>query len=193
VSFPEAIGAPGVTGLLVVGIGNPDCGDDAIGPLVARRVAGRLPPGVTIIERGGDMIGLLEDWTDRDAVVLIDAAAPITTPGSIHRIDLLQESLPVGLSLASTHAFGVADAVALGDALGQLPERLIVYAVEGCRFEPGAPPSPEVIAAAEGVAARVVLEVLELISGQGSASGFVTAALGSRLTDGSSLHRGVVQ
>jgi hydrogenase maturation protease len=154
-----------VTGLLVVGIGNPDCGDDAIGPLVARCLVGRVPLEVTIIERPGDMIGLLEDWTGRDAVVLIDAAAPITTPGSIHRIDLLRESLPAGLSLASTHAFGVADAVALGHALGQLPERLIVYAVEGCRFEPGASQSPEVVAAVDGVAARVVLEILEFTSG----------------------------
>jgi hydrogenase maturation protease len=165
--LPEAIGAPGVTGLLVVGIGNPDCGDDAIGPMVARRLVGRVPRDVTIIERAGDMIGLLDDWAGRDAVILIDVAAPITTPGSIHRIDLLRESLPVGLSLASTHAFGVADAVELARTLGQLPEQLIVYAVEGFRFEPGAPQSPEVFVAIEAVAARVVSEVSELISGPG--------------------------
>jgi hydrogenase maturation protease len=155
-------------GLLVIGIGNPDSGDDAIGPLAARRLTGRVAPEVTIIERASDMIGLLEDWTGRDAVVLIDAAAPITTPGFIHRIDLLREPLPVGLSLASTHAFGVADAVELARALGQLPERLIVYAVEGCRFEPGAPQCPEVVAAVERVAAQVVLEVQGLTSGQGA-------------------------
>jgi hypothetical protein len=62
----------------------------------------------------------------------------------------------------------VADAVDLARALGQLPERLIVYAVEGCRFEPGAPQSPEVVAAAEPLAARVVLEVLELVSRPGA-------------------------
>ena len=151
-----------MTGLLIIGIGNPDCGDDAIGPLVARLLAGHVPPEVSIIERAGDMIGLLEEWTGWDTVVLIDAAATITTPGSIHRIDLLRERLPNGLSLASTHAFGVADAVELARALGQLPERLIVYAVEGCRFEPGVPQSPEVVAAAEKVAAQVVLEVLVL-------------------------------
>jgi hydrogenase maturation protease len=162
--FREADGAPGVTGLLIIGIGNPDCGDDAIGPLVARLLLGRVPPGVTLLERAGDMLGLIEDWTGCQGVVLIDAAAAITTPGSFHRIDLLREPLPVGLSLASTHGFGVADAIELARALGQLPERLIVYAVEGCRFEPGAPQSPEVVAAAESVAARVVLELLRLTS-----------------------------
>ena len=168
VPFPEANGAAGVTGLLVIGIGNPDCGDDAIGPLVARLLVGHVPPEVAIVERAGNMLGLIDDWSGRDHVVLIDAAAPITTLGSIHRIDLMRESLPIGLSLASTHGFGVADAVELARALRQLPERLIVYAVEGCRFEPGAPQSPEVVAAAQRVAARVVLEVLGLICGQGA-------------------------
>ena len=64
--FPETIGASRVTGLLVIGIGNPDCGDDAIGPLVARLLAGHVPPEVAIIERAGDMLGLIEDWTGRD-------------------------------------------------------------------------------------------------------------------------------
>jgi hydrogenase maturation protease len=157
-----------VTGLLVIGIGNPDCGDDAIGPLVARRLVGLIPPEVAILERAGDMLGLVEDWISRDGVVLIDAAAAITAPGSFHRIDLLREPLPVGLSLASTHGFGVADAVELARALGQLPKRLVVYAVEGCRFEPGAPQSPEVIAAGERVAVQVVLEILGLSNGQGA-------------------------
>jgi hydrogenase maturation protease len=163
--FLEAIGATRVTGLLVIGIGNPDCGDDAIGPLVARRLTGRVPPGVAILERTGDMLGLIEDWTGGDGVVLIDAAAAVTSPGTIHRIDLLRESLPAGLSLASTHAFGVADAVGLARALGQLPARLVVYAVEGGRFDPGAPPSPEVVKAGERVAARVTVEVLRMIGG----------------------------
>jgi hydrogenase maturation protease len=167
--FPEVVGSSGlmgVTGLLVIGIGNPDCGDDAIGPMVARRVRGRVSPELAILERAGDMLGLIDDWTDHHGVVLIDAASLVTTAGAIHRIDLLREPLPVGLSLASTHAFGLADAVELARTLDQLPERLIVYAVEGCRFEPGAPQSPEVVAAAERVVTQVVLEVSKLTRGQ---------------------------
>ena len=67
VPFPEAGGAAGVTGLLVIGIGNPDCGDDAIGPLVARLLVGHVPPEVAIVERAGDMLGLIDDWSGRDA------------------------------------------------------------------------------------------------------------------------------
>jgi hydrogenase maturation protease len=149
-----------VTGPLVIGIGNPDCGDDAVGLLVAQRLVRRFPPEVTILKRPGNMIALLDEGAGHDPVVLIDAAALRTTPGVIHRIDLLREPLPAELSLASTHAFGVADAVELARALGRLPERLVVYAVEGCRFEPGAAMSRKVAAAAD----RVVAEVLAFVS-----------------------------
>ena len=147
-----------MSGLLVIGIGNPDCGDDAIGPIVARLLAGRLPAGVDVLERTGDMLGLLDDWAGRDGVVLIDAAAMMAAAGTIHRIDLLHEPLPAGVRLASTHAFGVADAVELARALGRLPGVLIAYAVEGETFVPGAAPGAPVMAAAEAVANHVIAE-----------------------------------
>jgi hydrogenase maturation protease len=160
--FLEANGAAGLTRLLIIGIGNPNCGDDAIGPLVAQRLVGRLPPEVTIFDRTGDMLGLIEEWSGRDGVVLVDAAKAVASPGTIHRIDLLRESLPAGMSLASTHAFGLTDAVELARALDQLPARLVVYAVVGERFDPGAPQSPAMSKAAEVVAERVVLEVIRM-------------------------------
>jgi hydrogenase maturation protease len=148
-----------VSSWLVIGIGNPDCGDDAVGPMVARLLDGRVPPGVTVLARAADMLGLIEDWDGRDGVVLIDAAALVTEAGTTHRIDLLQDPLPRDLALASTHAFGVADSVALARALNRLPGQLIVYAVEGGVFEPGAEPSPAVVASAGVVARRVAAEL----------------------------------
>jgi hydrogenase maturation protease len=148
-----------VSSWLVIGIGNPDCGDDAVGPMVARLLDGRVPPGVTVLARAVDMLGLIEDWDGRDGVVLIDAAALVTEAGTTHRIDLLQDPLPRDLALASTHAFGVADSVALARALNRLPGQLIVYVVEGGVFEPGAEPSPAVVASAGVVARRVAAEL----------------------------------
>jgi hydrogenase maturation protease len=77
----------------------------------------------------------------------------------VHRIDLLEDALPPGLSLSSTHALGVAEAVGLARALGCLPGRLIAYAVEGENFAPGAGVSPAVAAAVEEVATRVSDEI----------------------------------
>jgi hydrogenase maturation protease len=144
---------------LVVGIGNPDRGDDGIGPLVARQLVGCAPPDVRITERAGDVLALIEDWAGYDTVILIDAAAPGATPGSIHRIDLMTTELPTDISLSSTHAFGVGNAVSLARTLGLLPRSLVVYAIEGANFEPGAHLSPNVAAAAEEVAAHVIAEL----------------------------------
>jgi Ni,Fe-hydrogenase maturation factor len=126
---------------LVVGMGNPDCGDDGVGPLVAEALAARLPP----------------------QVILVDAAAAIGEPGRIHRIEPAVAPLPAGLSPGSTHAFSVADAIALARRLGRLPSRLVIYAVEGCHFDPGAPMTPAVTAAAGEVVSLVTRE-LEIIS-----------------------------
>ena len=149
--------------VLVIGIGNPDRGDDGIGPLVAQRIAECRLSGVTTLIRSGDALALIEDWTGHDAVVLIDAAAMpksrCPTPGRVHRIDLLTEPFPPELSLASTHMFGVVEAVGLARALGMLPGRMIAFAIEGTEFGPGARLSPEVAAAAGETAARIVAEV----------------------------------
>jgi hydrogenase maturation protease len=144
---------------LVIGIGNPDRGDDGVGPLVARRLVGRAPPDVTIIERAGDLLALIEDWAGYDTVVLIDAAAPAATPGAIHRIDLLTTELSADIPLSSTHAFGVGNTVGLARALGLLPRRLVVYAIEGVNFEPGAHLSPNIAAVVEEVVAHMIAEL----------------------------------
>ncbi|MGA8248276.1 MAG: hypothetical protein WB797_15335, partial [Nocardioides sp.] len=60
-----------VTGL-VVGLGQPDRGDDAVGPEVARAVATRGLPGVRVLERE-DPADLLDTWRGHDLVVLVDA------------------------------------------------------------------------------------------------------------------------
>ena len=44
----------------------------------------------------------------------------------------------------STHGFGVAEGIELARALGALPPVCVVYAVEGERFETGAPISEAV-------------------------------------------------
>jgi hydrogenase maturation protease len=150
---------PATARVLVVGVGNPDRGDDGIGPLVVRRLLGRVSPDVAILERSGDALALIDDWEGRDAVILVDAAAPGGTPGSIHRIDLLRDALPPELSLSSTHGFGVAEAIGLADALDLLPAQVIAYAIEGANFDPGAPISPQVAAVTGEVAERVAAEL----------------------------------
>lgn len=63
----------------------------------------------------------------------------------------------------SGHSLGIAAAITLGRALGRLPARLVVVAVEGRSFGVGIPMSPEVRAAVPGA----VVQVLGTLRGLG--------------------------
>jgi hydrogenase maturation protease len=146
---------------LVIGLGNPDRGDDAVGLHIARRVATLALPGVAVEEARGDTLALLDRWAGAASVVLADAAAPAATPGRIHRLDPLAGPLPRDLALGSTHAFGLAEAVELARTLGLLPRRMRIYAVEAFRFDHGTGLSPAVAAAVAPVAGRIAAELAE--------------------------------
>jgi hydrogenase maturation protease len=159
-AFPEIASAPGMISddrspVLVIGIGNPDRGDDGVGLAAARRLRGQLPPGTNVIER----VALLEDWEGSSSVILIDAVAPMTQPGRVHRFDLTKNPLPVAFATASTHAFGLAETVELARSLGRLPDSVIAFLVEGEQFAAGAPLSPPVAKAVEPVVEQILTEI----------------------------------
>jgi hydrogenase maturation protease len=148
--------------MLVVGIGNPDRGDDGFGPAVVRRLLGRVTSAARVRERSGDALALIEDWNGFASVIVVDAVAPISDPGRVHRLDLTSSPLPIGFAPRSSHAFGVAETVELARNLGRLPRCLVAYLVEGEQFETGAPLSQAVVEAVEDVAERVFSELLAI-------------------------------
>jgi hydrogenase maturation protease len=153
--------------VLVVAIGNPDRGDDSFGPAVAQRLRKRVPDTVRIFERSGDALGLIEDWNGIPSVIVIDAVAPISQPGRVHRLDLTDSPLPIGFAPRSSHAFGVAETVELARSLGRLPQCLIAYLVEGEGFETGALLSSPVTTAVEDVTERVIVELSAILAARG--------------------------
>ncbi len=135
---------------LVIGVGNPDRGDDAAGRIVARRLRERESDVLAVRESSGEASGLMETWAGFDDVVLVDACRGAGEPGSIHRLEA--EDLDRLASFQqhrreSTHSFGVSSAIALARALGTLPPRLVVYAIEAASFDDAAGLSPAVEAA----------------------------------------------
>lgn len=115
---------------LIVGIGNPDRGDDAIGVLVVRSL-----PGLRTIELA-DCSGLLDVWEDESDVIVVDAMRSGDHPGTVRRFDASSSVLPTA-TFPSTHSFGLGETVELGRALDRLPDRLIIYGIEATRFDPG--------------------------------------------------------
>jgi len=163
-AFLDTAREPGVSSggqlsVLVAAIGNPDRGDDGFGPAVADRLRGRVSAGVRVIECGGDVLSLIEEWAGFSAVLVVDVAAPIGRPGRIHRLDLHGPSPLVTFARGSTHAFGIAEAVELARILGRLPRCVVVYLVEGERFDIGARLSPAVNDAVDRVAENILAEL----------------------------------
>jgi len=140
---------------LVIGIGNEDRGDDAVGRIVARRIRAQVPGGIRVLEESGEGTALMDAWRGADFAILIDAVHSGGNPGAIHRVDAQAEEIPHGFFLYSTHAFSVAEALELARVLDALPPRLVLYGIEGKRFEVGASLSPEAESAARETADRV--------------------------------------
>ena len=103
----------------------------------------------------GEPVGLIEEWTGADAVIVVDAVSSGAPPGTIHRLDPLADPFPAALSQGSTHAFGLAETIELARALDRLPPRLTVYGIEGERFTAGDELSTPVRAAVEHLAGEL--------------------------------------
>ena len=158
--LPEARRRADVTRPLVVGVGRAECGDDAVGTLVALEVAGRLGARVEVRSVGGDLTREIEDWQGRPLLVLIDAMHSGAPPGTVRRFDANAACLPdLGEPATSTHGLGLGPVLELARLLGYLPARLVVVAIEGRRFTVGTLPSPEVLSAVGAAVALVESEV----------------------------------
>jgi len=145
--------------VLVIGVGNPDRGDDGAGVAVVRHLRGRVGPGVRLIELPSNLTRLVDCWHASDVVVLVDATSSGAAPGTVRRFDATSAPLPARTFQGhSTHGFGVAEAIELARALGRLPRQLVVYGIEGARF--GAETG---LSAPVEVAARDVARSLELV------------------------------
>ncbi|MEA3511237.1 MAG: hydrogenase maturation protease [Actinomycetota bacterium] len=144
--------------VVVIGVGNRMMGDDAVGPIVIDRLAGRLPESVTLVESVGDATHLLDTWCDARLTVVVDAVVSGGVPGSVHRIDG-KRGFPSSWRSASTHLIGVVEAIDLGGAVDMMSDKLVVYGIEIGKVEPGVTMSPEIDDAADEVVELVAAEI----------------------------------
>ena len=143
----------------VIGIGNRWRGDDAAGLLAARRVRELASEEIEVTELEGEPIRMLDAFEEAGTVIVLDAVSSGSEPGTLHRVDAQAERLPARLGGPSTHALGLAETIELGRSLGSLPQRLVVYGIEGARFHMSDRVSPAVADAVEEAAAAAIGEV----------------------------------
>ncbi len=143
---------------LVVGVGNPDRGDDGIGLLIARMLRDRLPADVRIEERRGGAAELIDLLREADEAILVDAMVSGAPTGTVRRFDCVAGEVVPGPRGASSHGLGVAEAVGLAAALSCLPRVCVVYGVEAAEFSPGADMSDAVVTSAQGAVEQIEAE-----------------------------------
>jgi hydrogenase maturation protease len=141
-------------------MGNPILSDDAVGLLVARRLAAEaLPDGVEVLESEQGGLCLLDFARDFTSLTIIDALKSGRAPGEITTYD--EDDFVGGHRYRSAHSVSLHAALELGRRLGyRMPRRVTVFAIEADDVETfGERLSPPVAAAAARVVELVRAEI----------------------------------
>jgi len=146
--------------VLIVGAGNAYRRDDGAGAAAIKRL-GTLPAHVRAVVANGDAASLLDEWEGADVVIVIDAMMSRAAPGTIRRYDAHAGPLPAAFSRASTHAFGIGEAIELARLVRRLPKRVIVFGIEARHVTVGEGLSAEVEAAVDEVVPLVLSAAVE--------------------------------
>nr|CRL76625.1 peptidase M52, hydrogen uptake protein [Mycolicibacterium komanii] len=141
----------------MIGVGNSFRRDDGVGPAVAEEIARRDLPGVRVLVATGEPGALLDAWSGAGLAIVVDAAmGEGGIPGRIRRWTADDDGVPRAVS---SHAIGLPEAFALGEALGQLPDHLVGFSVDIVDAGHGVGMTADVAAAVPGVVDAVLAEL----------------------------------
>jgi hydrogenase maturation protease len=145
---------------VIIGVGNPWRGDDAVGWLVAEGARRRLADRAEVVLTDGEPARLLDAWDGMECAVVVDAMCSGAEAGTI-RVWSGGAVPPVPPAVQGSHRLGMAAAVGLADALGALPRRMTLVGVEVADVGAGERLSPQVAVAMETAVDLVAGLVLE--------------------------------
>ncbi|MGX2029996.1 hydrogenase maturation protease [Methylocaldum gracile] len=157
-----------MTPVRVLGLGSP-FGDDRLGWITVENLMlsdgfRALPEGLVSAEVCAPVGNhLLDAMRGASLAILIDAAQSGSAPGSVRRLDAQQ--IEDGSEPCSSHGFGLSATLALGRALNDLPDKVIILLVEipaDAEFGPGDGLSAPVAMAIPGLVAAVLSEITQL-------------------------------
>jgi hydrogenase maturation protease len=140
----------------IVGLGT-NFGDDRVGWEVIARFRESRPADTEVLAVT-DPLAVLDAPPGCGLLVVIDACRGAGAPGSIHRIEWPDQRLAAN-GETSSHGIGLTAALGLAAALGRLPSRVVVFAVEGVTTNVGGGMSRMVEAAIPEIVERVTAEL----------------------------------
>ena len=129
---------------LVIGIGNPFRGDDAIGFLAVEQLKKRSKKlaDFTLVS---DLSDLLDIWSDHERSVIIDAVFnEEAKPGTIYQLDDINELIGERGKLHSSHGFGLSEALEMAKEMERFPLNCQFVGIHGKSWSYGSGLTPEV-------------------------------------------------
>jgi hydrogenase maturation protease len=145
---------------LILGIGNSLYGDDGLGIQLARQLAERdLPAGVRVEESSSPGYELAALLGGCRRAILVDAARMGQPPGTWRRFRPEQVKRIAAGNVLSLHQVHLVTGLALAQALGLLPQEVVIYGIEPASIAAGLELSPEVQAALPQVIDQILSEV----------------------------------
>lgn len=159
---------------VLIGLGAPDRGDDAVGTRVAARLRPCVATRVRVVVGCADAMTFALVAEGAPRLVVVDALrARDIAAGTIRCLDL-HALAPPGGAPVSGHGDALGGGVRLAGALGTLPRPAQLVGVVGADFALGAALSPPVAAALDDLVAAV----LAALDGAGSSAEWCRAGEG---------------
>lgn len=144
--------------IIVVGIGNPYRGDDGAGFAVIDGLEKSLSSSVKLLKLRGDIAELIDIFANYQTVYLVDACRSNEEQEDWRRLDVQKESIKDENPQTSTHGFGITQAISLAKNLDKLPDKLILYAINGNQYSISDVISPSVYASVNSVIKAILNE-----------------------------------
>jgi hydrogenase maturation protease len=152
-----------VTRIVVLGVGNTLLSDEGIGVRAIELLQQDydLPPEVVVIDGGTTGMEMLDDLSNADHLVIVDAVRSGKAPAAI--VKLVDEQVPAFFKTKlSPHQIGLSDVLATLDFIGEQPGGVTVIGVEPVSLETGMALSPQVEARLPEVVGMVVAKLRQL-------------------------------
>ncbi|MDO8926262.1 MAG: HyaD/HybD family hydrogenase maturation endopeptidase [Sideroxyarcus sp.] len=149
--------------IVVLGVGNTLLSDEGIGVRAIEQLQQDydLPPEVVVIDGGTTGMEMLDDLSNADHIIIVDAVRSGRPPAAIIR--LADEQVPVFFKTKlSPHQIGLSDVLATLAFIGEQPGGVTVIGVEPVSLETSMSLSPQVEARLPELLDLLVTELHEL-------------------------------
>ena len=151
-----------MTRVLILGIGNLIMGDDGAGVCVVHKLqrVHSLPSGVAVMDGGTLGLDLLPALEGVSHLILVDAVATGSRPGTL--VKLVGEEIPLALETRlSPHQMGLKDLLAVARLMGQEPAEMVLIGVQPGSIEMGTELTPAVAERVDDMLAAIMAQLAQ--------------------------------